>query len=330
MHPMKTSLRQIILTLFVCTIQVFATTWDEPWHKEVVQDADSYIRVMLTQALPNRVEFILVKHLAGFPVEKEGALTGFSKLNFGSYSVKEDVFRLNPKMEYYLFVKRTKRRHEYEIATPSTGYAEVDGKMGSATYRHSYHQALVPIEDYEMTMTAIFKELKHESQNLDPARKYVASQLALKPAGIPTDTHGDEFSRFCGQHVALELQYYLGGADIAKLEPFLRHENPHGQISAVRALGRLPKTVAMARLIDFIASPDRDGFAKVMAIWALRDMHAVEAGPKLRETLSSTRDEKTGFGGNIMDPRVATQFPESVHASIQEVLELWEKESQTK
>jgi len=192
-----------------------------------------------------------------------------------------------------------------------------------ATYRHSYHQAYVPDAHYEMSMQAIFGTLKERKPDLSKARDYIAREVAKKPADIPEEIDSEEFRRFCSQHVSLEMLYYLGGANAARLEPFLKHKNPHGQISAVRALGRLPKAESEPRLLEFIKEKDRNSFAKVMAVWALRDMGAKGAAVELTRILRTTEDQKSGFGGNLMDPRVGTHFPESVHQAISEILTAW-------
>ena len=33
------------------------TTWDEPWQKEIIEDSDTFVRVKVTLATPERVEF---------------------------------------------------------------------------------------------------------------------------------------------------------------------------------------------------------------------------------------------------------------------------------
>jgi HEAT repeat protein len=78
-------------------------------------------------------------------------------------------------------------------------------------------------------------------------------------------------------------------------------------------------------LLAFIEAKDRDSFAKVLAVWALRDSGAKDAAPKLKRILETTEDQESGFGGNIMDPRVGTHFPGSVHKAIAEVLASWDK-----
>lgn len=312
-----------VLLVALGFVKASATTWDEPWQKAVVSEADAFVRVKLTEVTPDRVGFTVMKQLAGKKVAENAALTGFHQIKFGSMSVKEDVFQFETQAEQYLLIKPTEKPGEYTIATPTSGFAPSLHGMTKATYRHSYHQAFVSDEVYEMSMIVLFDVLHGQKPDLTAAKKFIDEQLALAPADIPKSMKSEEFARFCNQHVALELLYYLGGGTLTQLEPFLRHKNPHGQISAVRALGRLPQEQSKKQLVDFIASEDRDGFAKVMAVWALREMGAKDQAPKLEELLKTTKDDEAGFGGNIMDPRVATKFPESVHASIRELLAEW-------
>ena len=67
------------------------------------------------------------------------------------------------------------------------------------------------------------------------------------------------------------------------------------------------------------------GFAKVMCVWGLKRLNAKGMISRLEAYLKTGADQETGFGGNIMDPRVGTYFPESVKASIKELLHDWRK-----
>jgi len=327
-QKMRTLPRVVGITLLLAFSArgLHATTWDEPWQQEIIADSDAIVRVKITNAQPERVEFSVLNQISGQKLPDTGALVGFSKLKFGSYSVKEDVFRFKNGAEYYLFLETTEKTGEYKIATPTAGYAPTKDGETMATYRHSYHQAYVPDKDYEMSMQAIFGTLKEEKPDLSKARDYIKREITKQPAGIPEQIDSEEFRLFCTQHVALEMLYYIGGADAAQLEPFLRNENPHTQISAVRALGRIPKAESAPRLLAFIQEKDRNAFAKVMAVWALRNMEATDAGPELMRILQTTEDQEAGFGGNIMDPRIGTRFPKSVHTAISEVLASWKIE----
>ncbi len=43
--------------------------------------------------------------------------------------------------------------------------------------------------------------------------------------------------------------------------------------------------------------------------------------------LRSASMDEVGFGGDIMDPRVATSFPASVKDALNELLHFWEQDS---
>ena len=65
-------------------------------------------------------------------------------------------------------------------------------------------------------------------------------------------------------------------------------------------------------------------FTKVMILWAFKRMDARDLKPGLKKYVRKASEEYTGFGGNIMDPRVGTHIP-SVKNSLQLLLAEWEK-----
>ena len=65
------------------------------------------------------------------------------------------------------------------------------------------------------------------------------------------------------------------------------------------------------------------GFAKVMCVWGLKRLKAREMIPRLKTFMDRGEDQRTGFGGSIMDPRVGTFFPASVKAAAWELLNEW-------
>jgi len=113
-----------ILALLLILPNAFAkTTWDEPWQKEVIANADTLVRAEILLATPDRVEFKVLKRVVGAEIPATGTLIGFSNLNFGSYSVKEDVFGFRKGEVYYLFLEKADKKMEYHIATPTSGFA---------------------------------------------------------------------------------------------------------------------------------------------------------------------------------------------------------------
>ena len=229
---------------------------------------------------------------------------------------------LAPGQIYYLFIKKSEKTNTYQIPTPTSGWAQLDGTDVAATYRHSYHKALVPEEVYEKTMEAIFKGTRGQPYDADFIERFIKEQLT-QSVGVLTDPATSK--RFFLQHVALEAFYHLGkGADLALLTPFVNSDDYHVQISACRAVGRIDSPSSRELLMKFIEGKGV-GFAKVMCVWGLKRLNAKEMISRLEAYLKTGADQETGFGGNIMDPRVGTNFPDSVKASIKELLHDWQK-----
>lgn len=305
----------------------FATTWDEPWMDEVVSNAESLVRVTVVSNSSEEVEAKVTKHLAGTETPTEIRLVGFSLLRLGSYSRPGPGFPFQPATDYYLFLKKAPQGAGYLIATPSAGWADVGDRGVSATFRHSYHKALVPEDVYETTMVAIFNKMHGKRADEMPARRFVSAELSKPPAGLKEATDETQ-ARFFLQHAALETFRHLGSEqDLALIDPFLETDDYHVQISAVRALGCVRSDAVRRRLMDFIEG-DRYGFAKVVAVWELKAQGAKEMLPRLRRFLADGVDEETGFGGDLMDSRIGTVFPGSVKEAVRELVAVLEAESE--
>lgn len=78
--------------------------------------------------------------------------------------------------------------------------------------------------------------------------------------------------------------------------------------------------------MDFIEA-ERHGFAKVMAVWELKNQGATDLLPRLRRFLADGLDEETGFGGDLMDSRVGTLFPGTVKEAVKELVEALDNET---
>jgi MYXO-CTERM domain-containing protein len=314
----------LAVLLLSAPARAFATTWDEPWHDAVVRAASSFVKAEVTAVAADgsRVEAHLLAQAAGEPVPERFTLAGFYALHLGSLSSGEGpTLPLRTGKSYYFFLQR-EPAGTFSVATPTSGMAPVDGQEVTATYRHSYHRALVPEPLYVASQTVIFHALHGEPWDVAAVRGWYGEYLSKPPA---TADAAKTAPLFFLQHVALETWFYTGGtgvdpaAALPTLEPFLAIPSQHVQISAVRALGTVGTPAADERLMKFIEG-DGDGFAKVMAIWALQRRKAVALLPRLRayEAIAST--EEVGFGGNIMDPRVGTAFPASVKAAVTELV----------
>ena len=322
-------MRSILFALLVClaiTHHTRATTWDEPWHDEVIRGSDSFVKVKITADQGSVVKAEVLKFLAGERTPQQIELKGYWRLVLGSVSSDTSELRLPfaAGQIYYVFIKKSEKENTYKIPTPTSGWATMQGEEVAATYRHSLHKALVPVEVYEKTMQAIFKGAKGQPYDTNFIETFIKEQLTQSVAVLKPEDSA-LMKRFFLQHVALESFYHLGkGADLALLTPFTESENYHVEISACRAVSRIDSQASRELLMKFIEGK-REGFAKVMCVWGLKRLNARAMTARLEAYLKTGADQETGFGGNIMDPRIGTYFPESVKDSIKVLLDEWRK-----
>jgi hypothetical protein len=323
-------MRSLLILLFVGFIiahDARATTWDEPWHDEVMRTSESFVKVRITENQGSAAKAEVIKFLAGERTPAQIELRGYSKLVVGSTSSGSSYeLRLPfvPGQVYYVFIKKSEKTNAYQIPTPTSGWASFHGTDVAATYRHSLHKALVPEEVYEKTMQAIFLGTKGQPYDTNFIERFIKEQLTQTVAVLKQEDSAMT-KRFFLQHVALESFYHLGkGADLALLTPFMNTDDFHVQISACRAVSRIDSPSSAELLMKFIEGKGV-GFAKVMCVWGLKRLNAKGMISRLEAFLKTGVDQETGFGGDIMDPRVGTYFPESVKDSIKVLLEEWRK-----
>jgi hypothetical protein len=318
-------LRLVILCcclLLGCTVR--ATTWNEPWHEEVMGTSDSFVKVRITEVEGSSCKAEVLKFLGGMKLPQQIDLAGYSILNLTSTSSFADELRSPFRAGdiCYVFLKKDLKTNKYQIPTPTSGWARLDQGTVAATYRHSYHKALVPEDIYEQTMQAIFNGIKGQPYDGEFIASFLKQQLSMSVAAL-TDTDPAMNKRFFLQHAALESFYYLRkGVDLSVLIPFVHSDNYHVQISACRAVSAIDSPASRELLMKFIESKGT-GFAKVMCVWGLKRLKAKDMIPRLQAYLKNGDDQETGFGGNIMDPRVGTFFPDSVKASVRILLGEW-------
>ncbi|WP_207430115.1 hypothetical protein [Sabulibacter ruber] len=206
---------------------------------------------------------------------------------------------------YYLFLKKNEKGG-YSLPTPTSGYAKVEDGNVSATYRHSYHQALLPQEIYEQTFTEIWSFFKTGKYNESAVVNFINANLSKAPAGFGEN----EIATFFLQHAALETAYLLNRkVELSTLKKFVETDNFHSTVSALRLLGNNNSKEVATYLLQFISQKDKDNFTKVIAIKALWATGDTEHQQKLLSMKGKLSEKSEGFGGNIMDPRVGTHFP---------------------
>ncbi|MDP9081546.1 MAG: hypothetical protein M3O71_29395 [Bacteroidota bacterium] len=298
-----------ICLLFVCVFSISkATTWDEPWQDQVVKQADYFVFAKVISFDKNKdVTISIIKQLGGKPLVGTIKITNFYLLHLCSSSAGEGPeFHFKNVDSCYFFIKLT-ARGEYCIATPTSGYAaERNGKV-VATYRHSYHQALVDQKIYYNTMKAIFNKYHGLAYDKTYIITFINKYLALKPAGY----NKDHIETFFNQHVALECIYHLGLTGYyERIIPFLKDTtNFHNQASAARALTAYNSDQGKRALLNTINDKGTSDFVKVICIWTLKTYKPKELKSELIKIEQKASTEENGFGGDIMDPRVCTHFP---------------------
>ncbi len=308
----------LLVILLLTSAFAKATTWDEPWAEKIISKADYFVLGKVKSADEKKgITIKIFKTLGGDKLPDEIKITNFFLLDLCSVSGGHGPeFHFNNTKECYFFLKKNDS-NEFCIATPSTGFDRLkDGKVVS-TYRHSYHQALVPADVYEKTMTAIFNSYHNLPYDKAGIKTFIDKYITQKPAGFADD----ELETFFAQHVALESIYHLkldGYYD--QLLPFLRdNRNFHNRISAARALRNYNTDVCKQEMLRALKDKEESNFVKVICIWSLASFKPAALKKELQEISKNASEKENGFGGNIMDPRVCTHFP-TVKSALDELI----------
>lgn len=310
----------IILTiLFLAgTIKSFATTWDEPWTDNVIKQAEYFVLAdILSYDEEKGVKIKVTKQLGGEKLPAEIEITDFYLLNIMSSSNGHGAeFHFKGIEKSYFFIKKN-TKGEYCISTPTSGFDFVQEGNVYASYRHSYHQALVPIDIYELTMTAIFNYYHQLAYDKSQITSFIEKNLSNKPAGFDED----EINTFFLQHVSLELIYHLRLENFySKILPFFNdNSNFHHRVSASRALIGYNNKETIDLLVNKIKSNQEDDFTTVICIWTLEEFKPTDRKKELEKMVKKASSENNGFGGNIMDPRVGTSFP-TVKSALEDLI----------
>jgi len=295
-----------------------ASTYDEPWQDQVIREADSLVKIRIEANEGGKiVRFELLDQLAGEPVPQAGVIDDFDRVSIRNPHWE---FHHQPDDVGYALLRKTEDG-DWSLPTPSTGWAALEDGQVAATYRHSYHMALVPDPVYRSTTTALFKHLHGQPWDEQAMGAFIDKWLAEPPQSPSGEEQGETFFH---QHVALECFHHLGSdTELTRLEPFLALDDFHVRVSAVRALSRIDNPATRQRLLAILADEAWPGFPRVMAAWGLERLDARELLPRLQELIPTMAEVETGFGGNIMDPRIGTAFPHTVKKAAEALVEAW-------
>jgi hypothetical protein len=319
---MRTMKIIFFLVFSLVTVNTFGTTWDEPWQEEVIKDSDYFVFAnVVSNDKKEGVTIEIIKSLGGKKLKGKIKITDFYLLDYCSHSIENGTeFRFDGVKESYFFIKKNDKG-KYCIATPTSGFAFLKDSIVQATYRHSYHKAVVPIDIYEKTMTAIFNNYHSQPYDKQFITDYIKKYIVLRPAGFANK----EINTFFAQHVALECVYHLRLTDFySQTLSFLADtSNFHHQVSAARALISHNTIECKRELLKVITDTSMKDFVQVICIWTLSEFKPTELKEQLLKVRETASTEKIGFGGDIMDPRVCTFFPD-VKQAIENLLQTLE------
>lgn len=310
-----------LAALLLCVGPVSATTWDEPWQREVVKKADSFglFEVVSTDGL--KAHLRTLKTLAGQATPSELNLSVDPAMRYTSiFEDERGEFDFRVGQKVYLLPEHGKQG--WMVLTPSAGIAPVrdDGRNVAATYRISVHQTLQSIDDYEKVQRCIFQHLHGGNCDESALRVQLDEPLAQPPGSLSENARPEQQALFFRQHVALESAYLLErDVPLATLEPFLRADFFHTQLSAVRALAASHDPQRNARLLAFIKDPTRLPMAQAMAVLMAKEIGDKKLIAELKSWAPKASTAESSLPIAIMDPRVGTAFPSSVRAAIEEL-----------
>jgi len=304
MHKIKL-LAILILTLGIHT-NLKAETWNEPWQKEIIQKAEYFVLANVIELDSLGVQIEILQNFGQKKLPNRVLINGFSLLNLRSSSGQEVHYNFEKGQKLY-FLLTKKEDGNFAIPTPTSGFSVLDEENNVyATYRHSYHQALIPKYIYEMTYQVIWNYYHNLEYDKSPVMEFINEQIEKEPAGFEKN----EISTFFLQHASLETAYLLDiPIELSRIKKFAKFDNFHSKVSSVQLMSLLDDQNTKEFLFEFIQSENNENFEKVIAIWSLKKIGGKEYNDKLVSIADNLSDEETGFGGNLMDPRIGTSFP---------------------
>ena len=296
----------ILIVSIACQNTLQAETWDEPWQKEIIQKSEYFVLGNVVKLDSLGVHFQITQNFGTKNLPNRILINGFSLLNLSSSSGQGVHFDFKEGQNHY-FLLTKKEDGNFAIPTPTSGFALLDEENNVyATYRHSYHQALIPKDIYEMTYKAIWNYYRGINSDKEKVLEFINEQIEKEVAGFDEN----QISTFFLQHASMETSYLLDlPIELSRIKKFANSDNFHSKVSAVQLMSQLEDQKTKEYLFAFIQSENNGNFEKVIAIRSLKKIGGKEYNEKLKEIANTLSDEETGFGGNIMDPRVGTSFP---------------------
>ncbi len=319
-------MKYVLSLLAFISASTFALTWDEPWQKEVIKESDSFGLYTIVKNSGDSLKLKLVKNISGEKTSSEITVSSFYDFKIASSSSghKEPIFFYKPGQKVYFFLKKS--GNEFQVASPTAGNDEIleNGNV-AASFRISMHKTEIDTKTYEAAQSCFFLYLHNENCTIDVVNEIIEKPLKERVGELSQQATQEDADLFFRQHVALESSYIINQQNsYESLKPFLNSKFFHVQISAVRALSVINSEAKNHQLIEFITKSEASDIAKIMAIVMLNEVNFQGGIEELKNYLPFASKEDVSLVSNIMDPRVSTNYPESVQAAI-----TWYIESRT-
>jgi len=319
-------MKKVIFLAVVLTLTKtfsYSTTWNEPWQDSIIIKSDYFVYGKIVECDKKNFKLKVIRAYGNEILKPEKSIVIESYFDLhcsswssaGAYELWFSTY-LEKGLEVYLFIKKNKKGN-FSLPTPTSGYAPVVKGNVVATYRHSYHRAIVTPEIYEKTMLAIFNHYHQIEYDKESITTFIEEQLSKKPASF----NDDEINTFFLQHVAMESLFHLQlQSKYELLIPFLHDtSNIHNQISAARALVAFNTNACKQELLKMIKDTSVIDFLKLMCVMSLARLLPLELKEEIALIAENASDEYVSFGGDLMDPRIGTMLPSVKHA-LQELL----------
>ncbi|GEM_PF-6982810 len=285
----------------------WATTWHEPYTRQVAADAETFVLVEVVGEGP-KVNLLEVYEGASPPV---------------TFVVKEagdgPVASARSGQRVLLLLDRVGA--SWTLQTPTSGAFLRDGDHVIGDVRISFHAGVFDEQDFVAAVRALWR-LEHGKQPDLAWLDRVRASLKEPPTGPEADARSEASQRFFAQHLALEGLHYFGGGSVDELRPFVDSDVWHHRASAARALATVGDDDAVAALLWLASDTSEHPYVRLLAAQGLAVVGDPRAAPGLRELARDASDDDVVLVTNLMDPRIGTRLGSVRSAMVEAVAEL--------
>ena len=314
-------------TLMLAVNPSFATTWDEPWQRTIVQRSTTLGLYEVKSVDGGKAVLTRKKHLAGEETPPEITTNGYTLLHLTSSSSEVSPMWVGVGAQFYFFLEKDGPA-SWKLPTPSSGsdYRKSDTVV-HATYAISMQKASIDAATYELTQTCIFNVAHHQLCDRGPLDAFIKKNLALPPVAMGEKTPPDEAQRFFAQHAALEtataIGYTVAAADI---DQFINSPSVFQQMSGLRYRAVNQGERGQFSFAAFVCDPTKVPLARQYALLLMTEHDMRNEATALKKCVARLKATDGGQSlVNIMDQRIGTRFPSRLQDEAMLLLKKWDR-----